>query len=558
MALVGSNLLDHLEWKQVIVSTEWRKRLFLDPQSPSSELDRKHLLDLIACRTGYEGFGSFRSKNVEELMAQEDKDYRSPSIPVFAQRILSKSEIAQVIHCSDYGEKKSIDQNTDCKNNDDSIVAVKRSWSFSDIEPNLLLALMKKTSSPCSFGSFFKNEHFLISPNIIFVNHGAFGSALAGAVEMKHELEKKMENEVVDFVDRELLPLIVYSTRKLCSFFNSNRHQLVLLQNATFAMNSALRIIQKEDVVAYFDTEYLAVYKALWFRCQEVGAALHEISLNPFLHNESVLGNDESLAAYVCSQLPRGCTTLVLDHITSTSAICFPVFSHLIPAVRQAKVKKIIVDGAHATLQVDINFNSLPEASQPTVYMGNFHKWFCSPKSLGFMWVHNDFVSILSSAIRSHGAGEGLHSEFIWDGTKDYSPYFTLPSLIDFWNTQGVDRVRHYCSSLLESASNMLTECFHSRRPARHSPFMSLVELPEALQPRKAQEGVSPLEQKKCMSAVHIQDILHDFFSIEVPVKEIEGRYYIRISVFVYNTPSEYVYLKEAISLIASLHQRSD
>lgn len=557
MALVESNFVDHLEWKQVTVSTEWRKKLIVDPHSSSSEQDRKYLLDLISSQTGYEGFGSFRSKNVEDLMAQQDKDYHSPSIPFFALRILSKSEISQASYCSNDAEENSMDKNMHRNSNHDSIVMDKRSFSFLDIEPNLLSALMKKTSSLCSFGSFFKMEHFLISPNIIFVNHGAFGSALAGALEMKHELEKKMENEVVDFVDRELLPLIVYSTRKLCSFFNSSRHQLVLLQNATFAMNSALRIIQKEDVVAYFDTEYLAVYKALWYRCQEVGAALHEISLNSFLHNEAVLGNDESLTAYVCSQLPLGCTTLVLDHISSTSAICFPVFSHLIPAVRRADVKKIIVDGAHAPLQVELNFRSLPEASQPTVYMGNFHKWFCSPKSLGFMWVHEDFVSVLSSVIRSHGAGEGLLSEFIWDGTKDYSPYFTLPPLIDFWNAQGVDRVRHYCSTLLESASSMLTESFHSRRPARHSPFMSLVELPEALQPRRTEDVGKPVEEKKRMSAMHIQDVLHDFFLIEVPVKEIEGRYYIRISVFVYNTPSDYVYLKEAISLIASLHQCS-
>lgn len=548
------NSFKDLDWKTIFLPDELRKknRLVGRDEDKNSHQD---LLDLISNRTEYAGFGSFRSKNVQDLITQKDEDYRPPFIPIVARRILSKSDLDQIICWNDDGCNTVL--NSDVKECSSKADDPKFSRPFSSKRSSVLSALVKKPVSPCSFGDSFRKEHFLISPEVIFVNHGAFGGALSGALEMKHQLEKRMENEIVDFVDREHLPLLVYSTRKLCEHFHASFHQLALLQNATFGMNSALRIIEKGDVVAYFDTEYLAVYKALWYRCQEVGVPIHEISLNKYLHDECVMGDDEALSACIAGNLPLGCTTVVLDHITSTSALCFPIFTHLIPALRRKGVNKIIVDGAHAPLQVELNFDSLLEVSQPTIYMGNLHKWFCSPKSVGFMWVRQDYVSRVSSAIRSHGAGEGFLSEFIWDGTKDYGAYFTIPPLIDFWRIQGIDRIRHYCSGLLESAVGMLTEAFHSRRVARHSPFMSLVELPEVLQPPKPQGDQEGQQKTKSMSAIQIQDILRDFFSIEVPVKEIEGRFYLRISVFVYNRPAEYVCLKEAINLIVSVFDHS-
>lgn len=461
--------------------------------------------------SSYEGFGSFHSENVEVLIGQSNEIYTPPVIPLVARRVLKKDKV-------------------------DALNA------YTSKDEEMLEAemgrLVERPTKKCEFGETFRKEYFIITQDMVFINHGGFGSALYGAMFMKHQLEKRMEHEVVEFVDREVLPLVVYSVRRVSDFIHSNPWDVVLVQNATFAMNSAIKLIESSDVVAYFDTEYLAVYKIMWYHCKKVGAPFFELPLNQFIHDEEIMGNDEKLAAHICSLLPEGCTTLIMDHVTSTSALCFPVFSHIIPAVRKCGVKKIIVDGAHAPLQVDLNFNDLPELSKPTVYLGNFHKWMSSPKGAGFLWADRKAVPSGFSAVLSHGAGDGFLSEFIWDGTKDYGAYLTLPAIIDFWTTQNLSRVREYCSTLLQDAVKMLTNAFESRRVARHSPFMALVELPNKLQERRA-------------SAKYIQDMLHDEFSIEVPIKHIEGRFYVRISAFVYNTLAEYVYLKEAVLIIA-------
>ncbi|CAD2219052.1 hypothetical protein AGDE_04629 [Angomonas deanei] len=499
-----------VDWGQVSIPERLRKILSEGESHPIEQ-----------AISAYEGFGSFHSENVEDLIAQSQSEYRVPrNLPEFATRILSKREIEALQETLTGPQQK--------------LSGGKRSRSEESTE----------NTEPCPFGATIRDTHFNIAKDMIFINHGAFGSALAGAVYIKQRYEMMMENEVVEFVDRHLLPLVVYSVRSLATFLHASPSQVVLLQNATFGLNSAMRIIESSDVVAFLDTEYLSVYKMMWFRCKEVGASLHEIKILSYIHDESVMGDDEALSAEICRQLPQGCTTIVVDHVTSTTAFCLPVFTHLIPMLRARGVHKIIVDGAHAPLQLDLNFDALPENSQPTVFVGNLHKWLSLPKSSGFMWVHSEWMEKVHTVVLSHGAGEGLLSEFIWDGTRDYGSYLAIPAALQFWESFHYDTIRTYCTTLLAAAVEMLTKAFKSRTVARRAPFMSLVEIPEGL-------------QDNVMTAKCIQDVLHDVYNIEVPIKRVEGRFYIRISAFVYNVPEEYAFLREAVLAIADKWSKS-
>lgn len=383
-------------------------------------------------------------------------------------------------------------------------------------------------------GRAFRERHFCITDDVVFANHGAFGGAIAGGLAIKHAYETLMERESVAFVDRQLLPLLVHSVRALSHFLGADPRQVALSLNATHALNSAIQLIERGDVVAYLDTEYLSVYKMMYFRCQQVGATLHEMELNRYLRDDAVLGDDDALTAVIVAQLPTGCTVCVLDCITSTTAMALPLFTTLIPALRARGVRTILVDGAHATLQLDLQLSALPPACQPTVLVGNLHKWFSAPKSAGFLWVRAEDVSRVHAVVVSHGAGNGFLSEFIWDGTRDYGAALCIPALVAFWHAQDCARVRAYCSSLLEQAAAMLTRAFHSRRVARRAPFMSLVELPGAL-------------QDPALTVKFIQDMLYKYYKLELPVKCIDGVFYVRVSAFVYNVPSDYVYLRNAV-----------
>lgn len=552
-----------IRWNEIGLTSEMTRKV---------EGVKQRKVDLGATVAVYEGFGSFHSANVEDLIAQSDEQYKPPEcLPFYAKKILARDALRALSMGMPHLDEDRAWNDATCKRSryergDTGGAQVMERFNTTpkpageftcspntegagaededcdsprDGSPSSKLATLVETPvEVCSMGTAFREKHFIITPHMTFINHGAFGSSLAGAIAIKRLYEDRMESEVVEFVDRELLPLTVHSIRCLSRFIGADPRQVVLLQNATFALNCATNMITQGDIVAYLDTEYLSVYKMIWFRCKEVGATHHEIALNQYLHDEAVMGDDAALTNTILSQLPAGCTTFIIDYVTSTSALCFPIFSHIVPALSARGVQKIIVDGAHSPLQLDLNFLALPPESQPTVFIGNLHKWFSSPKSVGFLWIRGEDSDNIRSAVLSHGAGDGLLSEFIWDGTRDYGAYFSVPAIVDFWETQGVDRVRAYCTGLLNSAVDMLTTAFHSRKTARRSPFMSLVELPEEL-------------QDNFISAKYIQDLLHDYYAIEVPVKRVENRYYVRISAFVYNTPQEYVYLREAVLAIA-------
>jgi isopenicillin-N epimerase len=73
-----------------------------------------------------------------------------------------------------------------------------------------------------------------------------------------------------------------------------------------------------------------------------------------------------------------------------------------------------------------------------TYYTGNCHKWLCSPKGAGFLWVRRDRQSIIRPLIVSHAANSPRRdrSYFLqsadWTGTLDPTPYICVAASIDF------------------------------------------------------------------------------------------------------------------------------
>jgi len=451
----------------------------------------------------YKGFGSFHSDNVEDLIAIPDALYKAPdNLPAFGRAF--DDELTK--RAAELGRPFTYDE-----------------------------ALQV-------LGRSLRNTHYGLDPTWTFVNHGAFGGALKHGMAVKRRFEDLMEAQPLAFVDRTLLPLLVYSTRKLASFIGAKPKDVVLVSNATFGLNAAINAALRHptDFVAYLDTEYGSVWKMMRERCTQVGCSGHEIPLAKHFLDADIIGSDEAVTAYIESQLPEKCTTFVIDHLASTSAIGLPVFTHIIPMLKRKGVKNIVVDGAHGPLQHTLDFEALPPEQRPSIYVGNLHKWVSSPKSVGFIWARPDFQKHVHSPVVSHGSRNGYLSEFIWDGTKDYGAYLALPAVLDFWtNTIGVDNARRYCTELMAKAEALLCEGWQTKPVPRGAAFMKLVRLPDFFQGGR-------------FSAKFIQDALHAQYRVELPVKNVDGGLYVRISTFVNNCVEDYEVLRDSINAMAA------
>jgi len=114
---------------------------------------------------GYQSIGSFHSDNIEDLIALPDKDYTIPTLP---------------FHYEPY------------------------------------------------FNLQIPTDNFLLSDEWAFLNHGAFGAVVKPAHVLASKWRDYSETQPLRYFDRDLLPHLVYSTRKLADFCHGNRSAMTL------------------------------------------------------------------------------------------------------------------------------------------------------------------------------------------------------------------------------------------------------------------------------------------------------------------------------------------
>ena len=96
-----------------------------------------------------------------------------------------------------------------------------------------------------------------------FLNHGAFGAALALGYHRAEKWRFYLEQQPLRHFDRALLPHLAYSTRRLASFCSTTTkgaRGCALIQNATAGLNGVLRGFKREygcDAhILVWDTSY--------------------------------------------------------------------------------------------------------------------------------------------------------------------------------------------------------------------------------------------------------------------------------------------------------------
>jgi isopenicillin-N epimerase len=383
---------------------------------------------------------------------------------------------------------------------------------------------LPKTSSPYA-------QHWSIDPQIIFLNHGSFGACPIPVLERQRSLRAQLELEPLRFYEREFEPLLDAARTDLATFVGADPADLVFVPNATTGVNTVLRslIFAPGDELLTTDHEYNASRNALNFVAERSGARV-VVAQIPF----PVTSPDELIAAVLDKVSPR--TKLVLlDHITSQTGLIFPVAA--IAQQLAAQGIEVLIDGAHAPGMVPLNLRQLGV----TYYTGNCHKWLCSPKGSGFLYVRHDRQANIRPLVISHGANSPrddrsrFHLEFDWMGTADPTAHLCVPEAIQFM------------ASLLPDGWSAVMNQNHTMATAARQ------RLCEALKV----EPLCPEEMIGSMAVVPLpvgfpSDLkaqLLDRYQIEVPVipwQDSQAQF-IRVSAQLYNTLSDYDQLARAL-----------
>jgi len=227
----------------------------------------------------------------------------------------------------------------------------------------------------------------------------------------------------------------------------------------------------------------------------------------------------------------------VIDHVTSPTGLIFPVE----PIVRACNGRgvDVLVDGAHAPAMLPLNV----EGIGASYYAGNLHKWAFAPRGAAFLWARPDRQSDVHPTVISHRLGEGFAREFAWQGTRDVTAWLTVPRAVAFLADLGEQRVRDHNHELAVWAHRRLFDRWGVAplSPADGSMLgsMAAVTLPGPFQAMSEPEGEA------------LQRRLYHAHRFEVPLHRFAGRWLLRVSCQVYNTPAQYERLAEVVGSLS-------
>ncbi|WP_019501026.1 aminotransferase class V-fold PLP-dependent enzyme [Pseudanabaena sp. PCC 6802] len=375
------------------------------------------------------------------------------------------------------------------------------------------------------FGKSIRSQ-WLLEDNCVFLNHGSFGATPKVVLEAQTQWQQRLEKQPVRFMTQELPEALRHAAAELATFVGAKGEDIVFVENATAGINAVVRSLsfQTGDEIVITNHVYGAVRKTLQFICQRTGAKLIEVGVPFPISSELEITN--AIAAALSPQVKL----LAIDHVTSPTALIFPVAA-IIRLAKQHGVP-VLVDGAHMPGMMPLNI----EALGADWYVGNCHKWLFAPKGCGFLWTSPAWQAEMHPTVISHGFGEGYLAEFDWTGTRDFSAWLAITEAIAFARNLGVTRIYEHNHSLAVWAGQVLNHAWGGHTPITASAIgaMTAVQVPT----KKAQSGAKALH-----------DYLWEKHRIEVPVIDFANRVWVRISAQVYNEPSEYRLLAEALWL---------
>jgi isopenicillin-N epimerase len=382
-----------------------------------------------------------------------------------------------------------------------------------------------------TFGKEIRKE-WLLDEDIIFLNHGSFGACPRSVLAIQREWQERMESEPVRFMTRELPIHLEVARAELATFVGSRAEDLVFAQNATDGANAVLRSLlptfKPGDELLTASHAYRAVRQTMVYVAGHSGATVVDAQV-PF-----PIKNAEEVTEAIARAITPRTAFAAIDHITSPTGVIFPI-KQIIALFKERGIP-VLIDGAHAPGQIDLDLNTLGA----DYYIGNCHKWLYAPKGAALLWVDKKHQSKIHPTVISHYLGGGYQTEFAWTGTLDPTAWLSIPAGIEFHKKLAAAGSRKYTRKMLLDARREISDALGVPLAAPEEMLANLCTFLLPQDPDATEERV-----------LRLHDILFDEYHIEIPAMNANGKLYVRASSQVYNDCSDFDALKTALIELA-------
>lgn len=364
--------------------------------------------------------------------------------------------------------------------------------------------------------------------DFVFLNHGSFGLAPRELLEWRFALLQEMECDPVAFLVEEFPLRLKLARSVLADLVGAHPEQLAFVPSTTYGLNELMAsldsLLPDGSEILLSDHGYNATANLVNYAAKKRGWSVRTVPL------PLPLDDPQEVVDAFRKSLSRNTRLLLIDHITSPTALVLPVAS--LVRLGHEHQAFVIIDGAHGPGSVPLDLDDL----QPDAYVGNLHKWLCCPRGSAFVWASGPLLQQLRPLVISHGANapahpeiSRFHQEHDWIGTLDPSPWLALPHALNLLSQDpscGLEVLLQQNHVMLLKGEAYLLQCMGVQRPLA----------PAAMH---AAMAAMPLPAADQLDGERLQRWLKDR-GIQVPVIPMSphtstAEQFLRISCFVYN-----------------------
>jgi isopenicillin-N epimerase len=366
-------------------------------------------------------------------------------------------------------------------------------------------------------------ESFGLDPDVLHLNHGAFGVSPVGVRRAAAAWREHAERNPHRFNRVELPPLIAAARERAAGFLGVDPSRTAWVRNVSEGVSAVLGSLglRPGDELVMSTHGYGAVGMALHYHAARAGAEVIEATFPVGAADATIV----SAYAAACSSRTR---LVVIDRITSPTATVVPAAA--VAAAVAGPGRSVLVDAAHAPGQLDDDIAALGADH----WVGNLHKWAYTPRGSAILWSRPG--AEVTPTVLSWQLQDGYAASFDYPGTWDYAGWLAAPDGLAHWEVLGGWQTVACLADLVSEGQKRVAGALGvplDQLPAVPAPTMRLVPLPNGVLsgPGQADEFYEALSRER----------------VEVAPIHFAGTGYLRIAAAPYNTPDDYNRLADVV-----------
>ena len=380
-------------------------------------------------------------------------------------------------------------------------------------------------------------EQWSLDSQVAYLNHGSFGAVPKVVAVAQREIQVLEENNPNLFF-RTTLPKLHDEARDfVADWLGTSPELFAFIPNASqgvITAASALVTKPRSQIVAT-GLGYGGVLNGLAEIARRAQSTLRiaEIEFTAGVQTA------DDIADSVFAALTPDTSVVVLDQITSETALLLPLEQIVRTIRRVAPQARVVIDGAHTPGMLS---PILP--ADFDVWVGNFHKWICAPRaSAGLVCKNSMIANQMTPLAPSWDFEAGFPKSFFAQGTDDYSSYLVTPDAIKFHDSFNTNERDTHNRTIIDEVAKMLHSSWGTEPDVPKEmfcPWMRLVRLPMKRQLTKAEADALTLKVSQELNT-------------ETVIVSPGDSNYVRLSAHIYNEIEDYEKLIQIPSLMINI-----